>query len=213
MALLAGLALLGACAHPEPPVDPEVWQAAAYRSAGPAEIALVTNINNRTGRGAHSALIIDGPERVVFNPFGTWSYPDAPERGDVHRNFTPVMENWFIDYHARETYRVQVQRVRVPPEVAAEALRRAMAYGAVGPARCTIAVSRVLHGLPGFEDFPVVLYPDRARDNFARIPGVESTIYVDDSPGDWSDLRDGRYGNSTVQAVPEQSIAVAVRRR
>lgn len=201
---------LSACAVPqEPQIDPEVMRAAVYRSGGPAEIALVTNISNKNGRGAHSALIIDGPQRVVYNPFGTWSHPSSPERGDMHYGFTPEMEAWFIDYHARETYRVRVQRLQVSPEVAAEAMSRAEAYGATGPAACTIAISRVLRGLPGFEDFPVVLFPDKAADAFSQIDGVKSTVYVDDSPGNWSDLRSGWDGVSEVSAVPEQSIAVA----
>jgi hypothetical protein len=208
---LCAVAVLAGCGAPyQAPVDPQVLRAATYRSNGPAQIALVTNISNRDGGGAHSALIIDGPQRVVYNPYGTWSHPASPEQGDVHYGFTPEMEAWFIDYHARETYRVQVQRLQVSPEVAAEALRRAEAYGATGPAQCTIAISTVLRGLPGFEEFPVVLWPSKAADAFAKVPGVKSTVYVDDSPGDWSDLAGGWDGVSDVQVAPEQSIAVAV---
>lgn len=211
--LLTGLVLLGACApRPETPVSEEVWRNSIYRSNGPAEIALVTNIANRNSGGAHSALIIDGPERVVYNPFGTWSHPNSPERGDLHRNFGPEMEKWFIDYHARETFRVQIQRVQVPPEVAAMALERAKAMGPKGMAQCTRSISTILHGLPGFEDFPIVWYPNQARDAFAKIPGVRSTVYVDDSPGDWSDLSSGWDGQSNVQIVPQHNMAVAVPR-
>ncbi|MEM1130531.1 MAG: hypothetical protein AAGH83_08410 [Pseudomonadota bacterium] len=210
--LSAALLLLGACADPEiSATEPEITQS-RYSSGGPAEIALVTNVSNRDNWGAHSALIIDGPERVVFNPAGTWYHPASPERGDVHYGFTPEMEAWFIDYHARETYRVHIQRIQVPPEVAAAALERARTYGRVGPARCTVAVTEILHGLPGFEDFPVVWFPDRAEKAFARYDGVETTIYVDDSPGDRSDLDRGIPRESTVRAVPQHGLAEAVPR-
>ena len=206
------LAVLAGCGGPEvvrPPDPPEVRRAAAHRSGPPAQLALVTNISNTSNGGAHSALIIAAGETVVFNPFGTWSHPAAPEAGDVHYGFGPDMEAWFIDYHARETFRVQVQRVEVPMAVAAEAKRRAEATGDVGPAGCTLAISRVLRGLPGFESFPVTLFPDRARNAFAKMPGVRSTVYVDDSPGDWSDLVGGWDGESDVRVAPQQSIAVA----
>lgn len=186
--------------------DAEV-QKYAYVSGDAPQIALVTNISNRNGKGAHSALIIDGPTRVVFNPAGTWSHPAAPEQGDLHHGFTPAMEAWFIDYHARETYRVNIQRLDVPPEVAAEAWARAKATGTVTGSGCTLSIGRILKGLPGFEEFPVSLFPDNARKAFAKIDGVESTTYVDDSPGDRSDLRAGMERESNVQVVPEQNIA------
>ncbi|WP_205758599.1 hypothetical protein [Qingshengfaniella alkalisoli] len=208
LALAATLAL-SACGESIYAPD-EVVEQYRYSSGGQPSIALVTNINNRTNGGAHSALIIDGPERVVFNPFGTWSHPRSPERNDVHFGFTPDMEDWFIDYHARETYRVVIQRVSVSPQTAAIALERAKAYGAVGPARCTIATSSVLHGLPGFESFPIVLHPSKAMNNFAQVPGVQTSIYVDDSPDNWSDLK-GKYPTGAeIKAVPEQHMARAI---
>lgn len=202
--------VVAGCAQKTPQASDADVARYAYRSNGPAQLSLVTNISNRDNKGAHSALIIDGPQRVVFNPSGTWTHPQAPEQGDLHYGLTPAMENWFIDYHARETYRVQVQRVTVAPEVAAEALRRAQATGTVGPSGCTISITRILQGLPGFEDMPVSLFPDSAAKAFAQVPGVETTIYVDDSPGDRRDLRDGATGAGNVQVVPEHGLAVAV---
>lgn len=183
------------------------WQA---MSDPPYSLALVTNISNRDGRGAHTALIIDGPERAVFNPAGTWSHPQAPERGDFHAGFTPEMEKWFIDYHARETYRVQIQRVAVDAATAQAALERARGYGAVSPTGCTIAVTRILRGLPGFEEIPVVLFPDRAARAFGALPGVETLTYLDDSPGDWSDLPGRLPAGGEIRTVPPQDLARAV---
>jgi hypothetical protein len=160
-----------------------------YVSDDAPYIALVTNVNTRSGSGDHSALIINGSERVVFNPAGTWLHPDAPERNDVHYGFSEGMRAWFIDYHARETYRVEIQTIPVSRAAADRALRAAEAEGPVGPARCTLSIAEVLRQTPGFEGFPRTLLPNRAKAAFARYPGVETQIYLDDSPGDRSDLR------------------------
>lgn len=192
LARLAGLflvlALLAACAKPTPQASDADVARARYVSSAPPSLTLVTSISNRDNSGAHSALIINGPERVVFNPFGTWRHPQAPEQGDVHYGFTPGMEDWFFNYHARVTYRIQAQTLEVPPEVAAKALALAQQNGSVGPGRCTLSISNLLRQLPGFEGFPLALFPMRAADAFGKFPGVETRLYTDDSPDDWSDL-------------------------
>jgi hypothetical protein len=162
--------------------------ALSHVSSEPPSLTLVTSISNRDNSGAHSALIINGPERAVFNPAGTWRHPLAPEQGDFHRNFSPGMEQWFFDYHARETFRIRAQTVEVPMEVAAQALEAARNWGSVPPAQCTRAITLILNDLPGFEDFGVTWWPLRASDTFAELPAVTTVLYTDDSPDDWSDL-------------------------
>lgn len=162
--------------------------ALSYVSSDPPSLTLVTSISNRDNSGAHSALIINGPERAVFNPAGSWRHPLAPEQGDFHRNFSPGMEKWFFDYHARETYRIRAQTIEVPMAVAAQALEAARASGSVPPAQCTRSITRILSDLPGFEDITVTWWPLRASAQFADLPGVKTVMYVDDSPDDWSDL-------------------------
>lgn len=98
------------------------------------------------------------------------------------------METWFFDYHARETFRIRAQTVEVPPEVAAQALALAREAGPVAPTFCTLSIMRILRQLPGFENMPATLFPKRASEAFGRLPGVETRLYVDDSPDDWSDL-------------------------
>ena len=162
--------------------------ALSYVSADPPSLTLVTSISNRDNSGAHTALIINGPERAVFNPAGSWRHPLAPEQGDFHRNFSPGMEKWFFDYHARETYRIRAQTVEVPMAVAAQALEAARASGSVPPAQCTRAITQILDDLPGFDGFGVTWWPLRASTRFADLPGVTTVLYTDDSPDDWSDL-------------------------
>lgn len=185
---LAVLALLAGCADKTPQSDSAALLAGRFVSSDPPSITLTTHINNRTGEGAHSALIINGPERVVFNPAGSWHHPLAPEQGDLHVGFSPAMERWFFDYHARETFRIRAQTVEVPPEVAARAIELARARGSVAPTFCTLSIVQILRELPGFETVPLTLFPMRASRAFAELPGVETRLYVDDSPDDWSDL-------------------------
>lgn len=163
-------------------------RALSYVSSDPPSLTLVTSISNRDNSGAHSALIINGPERAVFNPAGSWRHPLAPEQGDFHRNFSPAMEKWFFDYHARETFRIRAQTVEVPPEVAAQALAAARVRGSVPPAQCTRAITQILADLPGFEGVGVTWFPRTASARFANLPDVTTVLYTDDSPDDWSDL-------------------------
>lgn len=182
------LALLAGCAEKTPPIDNTELIEARVPGKGPTSISLITNVATRDGSGEHSALYINASERVVFNPAGTWWHPSMPERGDVHYGVDDRMLDWFIDYHARETHTVYIQTIEVPPEVAEAILRDAKAYGTVSPTFCTIAVTRVISGKPGFEDYPVALFPNKARKNFAKYDGVIERIYEDDSPGDRTDL-------------------------
>ncbi|MEY8838025.1 hypothetical protein AB9K41_03180, partial [Cribrihabitans sp. XS_ASV171] len=62
---------LAGCAGPQgPQATPEQIQAVAYRDAGPAYLTLYTMVNNRSGAGGHSSLMINGSQRVIFDPAG-----------------------------------------------------------------------------------------------------------------------------------------------
>jgi len=130
--------------------------------------------------GAHAGLLINGSERVLFDPAGTWRHPKLPERNDVHFGITPKMVDFYIDYHARETYDVVEQTIMVSPEVADLIMARAKAYGAVPKANCTIAISRVLDGVPGFESLPMTWFPKRMMEGFADLQGVQTRWVTDD---------------------------------
>ena len=177
MAAILGLASCGA----EPIWAPEEAVAAArYEHPGPTSVTLFTVLSTRSGAGAHAGLLINGSQRVLFDPAGTWRHPRLPERNDVHFGITPKMVDFYIDYHARETYDVVEQTVEVSPEVAALIMQRAMAYGAVPKANCTIALSRVLEGVPGFESLPMTWFPKRMMEGFADLPGVSTRTITDD---------------------------------
>ncbi|MCB2137092.1 MAG: hypothetical protein KDE08_14295, partial [Rhodobacteraceae bacterium] len=155
---------------------------ARYVSGEPPSITLYTVVRKNGGEGAHSGLMIDGSQRVMFDPAGTWHHPWVPERNDLHYGITEQMRKFYIDYHARETYDVIEHRISVSPEVAEAAIRRAEAYGAVNKAFCGNSVSDILRGLPGFESIPRTFFPKGIMRAFADLPGVTTKVHVDGDP-------------------------------
>lgn len=155
---------------------------AAYRQEGPPSITLFTMVSNRSKAGAHSALMINASQRVIFDPAGSWWHRYAPERNDVHYGITPTMLEFYIDYHARETYHVVVQTKEVSPEVAERALRVVEEFGAVPKALCGRSTSDVLNRLPGFESVPRTIRPKGIMSAFGELPGVTTEKVFDDDP-------------------------------
>ena len=189
MALL-GLAACGA----EPTFAPEAEvQAARFVAGPPTYITLYTVINNRSGSGAHSAILVNGSERVIFDPAGTWHHPRLPERNDVHFGMSDKMIAFYVDYHARATFSVIEQKVFVSPEIAELVMQRVKAYGAVPKAQCTNATSSILRGVPGFTALPATWYPKKLSDAFGALPGVTTRTITDDDD-------DNNHGVLLVQA-------------
>lgn len=178
--LCAALAL-SACVAPEGKWAPdEAVAAARFVEDGPREVTLYTVINNRSQAGAHSGLLIKGSETILFDPAGSWYHPRLPERNDVHFGVTPKMRAFYIDYHARETFRVMEQTVTVPPEVADMIATRAKAYGAVPQAQCANSITSILSGVPGFEAIDRTWFPKKLSEDFAALSGVRSRVITDD---------------------------------
>lgn len=181
-AVLALMALLSlaACGADSVWAPEDRVQAARYVHDGPTAITLFTVINNRSDSGAHSGLMINGSERIMFDPAGTWNHPRIPERNDVHYGITPRIVNFYIDYHARETFRVVEQTVVVSPGVAELVAQRAKDYGAVPKAQCANSISSILRGVPGFEGIRNTWYPNKLMEDFAKIPGVTGRVIYDE---------------------------------
>ena len=90
LVILAGC---GAGNDMRPDASAEVISSASYRHDGPAALTLYTMINNRSGAGAHSSVMINGSQRVIFDPAGTVRLSAVPERGDVLYGLTPQVVN------------------------------------------------------------------------------------------------------------------------
>jgi hypothetical protein len=184
--LLALVALLGlAACGAEPKWAPQDQVDAARFVAGPpASITLYTVVNKRTGSGAHSSILVNASERVIFDPAGTWYHPRLPERNDVHFGMTDKAIAFYLDYHTRITYDTIEQTIYVSPEVAELVLQRVKAYGAVPKAMCTRANSSILRGVPGFESMPQTFYPKVLSTAFGKLPGVTTRVVTDDDADD-----------------------------
>lgn len=193
IALLALMTLV-ACGSAEPKwASDEAVAQARYVHGGPTSITLFTVTSTRNGSGAHSGLMINGAERLIFDPAGTWQHPRLPERNDVHFGMTPRMVSFYIDYHARETYDVWEQTLLVSPETAALITQKVKAYGAVPKAQCSKSISAILTSVPGFENLPKTWYPRQFMDAFAKMPGVTTIKHTDDDA-------DNNHGVLMVQA-------------
>lgn len=177
---------LAACGGPAEPIwapDADVARA-RYVSDEPPSITLYTVLSTKNGSGAHAGLLINGSQRVMFDPAGTWHHPRLPERNDVHFGMSPLMVDFYIDYHARETFNVVEQKILVSPEVAELAMRRAMEYGAVPKAQCTISTSSILRGVPGFENLPSTWFPKNLMEAFGKLPNVQTRLITDTDTND-----------------------------
>ncbi len=177
--VLAGLLLtpLAACGGDATSIwaPDESVEIARYRAPGPTYLALVTVRNEGDGQGAHTALLINASERVLFDPYGGWTDPAVPERNDVLFGFSPEVEARYLEYQAKDGYYYVRQEIQVAPEVAEQALTLAKDAGPVGMAMCTRATAGLLRQLPGFEGLGMTYFPEHLANRFGRLPGVVTT--------------------------------------
>jgi hypothetical protein len=162
--------------------------ASTYVPSGPPKLTLITVVNNRTGGGGHTALMVSGSEQVIFDPAGSFKHEAVPERGDVLYGISP---SWFASYksaHARSTWHVVTQEIEVTPAQAEQALNLVRNNGAVAGSFCTNSTSRLLQQVPGFESIKTTFYPINLMEQVAARPGVKTEKYYENDEGD---VRDG----------------------
>ena len=56
----------------------------AYVHPGPKRLTLMTMKNTGSDNGAHTGLMINASQRVLWDPAGTFGHSTIPERNDVH---------------------------------------------------------------------------------------------------------------------------------
>ena len=89
IALVAGLALTGCIKETSHYASDIMVRDVAYVHDGPPRISLYTMVNNDSGAGAHSALVINASQRVIFDPAGTIKHDVFIEKDDVLYGVTP----------------------------------------------------------------------------------------------------------------------------
>ena len=182
--LLCAALALSACGAAEPIWAPDADVARqTYRHDGPTSLTLYTVINNRSGSGGHSALMVNAPsQRVMFDPAGTFYHPHLPERNDVHYGMSDTAVDVYIDYHARITWHVVEHELEVSPQTAALILAKVQSHGAVPKAQCAASISDILQSVPEFADAPNTQFPKKLMAWFSALDGVEEQKFYDDSP-------------------------------
>jgi hypothetical protein len=183
--VLAGLVFLTSCVAQLPWAPDERVQKAAYHAGGPYSITLMTVVANDNKSSGHSSLLINGSQRVIYDPAGTWFNKDVPERADLLYGMTPKMLQYYIDYHARSRFHVIMQTKTVSRDVADHMIRLAIETGASVNGFCAQNTSHLLSQTPGFGNFPVGLWPKDAVAGMNNVPGVVvKKIFQDDDGKD-----------------------------
>ncbi|MRX49775.1 hypothetical protein GI374_04775 [Paracoccus sp. S-4012] len=196
LTLGAATAALAACGESVWAPD-EAVRAARFVSDAPPSVTLLTVIGIPRGEGAHSGLMINGSQRVIYDPAGSWQHPHIPERNDVLYGITDNFKAFYLDYHARETYWVAEDSIPVTREIADAMIRSAEAQGAGSQGFCARDTATVLRRVPGFEGAPSTLAPLKLRNWFLSLPGVTSRRHMDGDPANNHDVLLRQHGQLT----------------
>lgn len=181
--LCAMILAVAGCAGPSPYADDAAIAAVSYSNPNPPSLTLYTVVNNRTGAGGHTSLLINASEQVIFDPAGSFYADIVPERNDVLFGITPGVESAYRGAHARSTHHVVSQTVQVTPVQAEAAYQLALQNGPVPGAYCANSTSTLLSKVPGFEQIKTTFYPVNLMKQFAQIPGVVTETRYEDDDG------------------------------
>lgn len=183
-ALLAAASLCACAVSSADDASVDEIARAAYVPSGSPRLTLVTVVNNNTGAGGHTALIVSGSQRVIFDPAGSFRHEQATRRRDVIYGFSPKWENAYKSAHARSTFHVVTQEMEVSPQQAEIALNLVQKNGSVPDAFCANATASILRQVPGFEDISSTFYPVKLMEQVAERPNVITERYYENDEGD-----------------------------
>ena len=144
-------------------------QSVTFKNNEPASITLLTMINNHTGFGGHSALLINANERILFDPAGTFVHPQIPERHYVLYGISDAALERYVDYHARPSIHVVIQKIEVDPKIALDISKKVQNYGPVQDMMCSFAISDILSKNTIFRAIPKTIFPKNTMNSFANL--------------------------------------------
>jgi hypothetical protein len=173
LALLAACVLAGCEIYRS--AEPTEIDAVRYVSDQPPSITLMSMVNSKSNRAAHSALLINGSEQVIYDPAGTFQHPELPRKGDVHYGVTPRFLDYYERYHARFSYYVHAQTIPVSRQTADQILANVQARGRTPKMFCAESVTGALKPVAPFQNLQITLIPETVRKDFAQIPGVQDS--------------------------------------
>lgn len=178
---LAAMALWGCAQNIQDPI--EAVERAAYVSDQAPYISVLTMVAYDGDDGAHSAILANGSQVALYDPAGTFDHPSLAERGDVFYGMTPVMEEVYKLYHARNSHFVVEQRLAVSREMADAMIARMQAQGPSPKMLCGKNISEVLRSFEQFSNVPQTYYPGKIMRAFADVPGVQTFRTEEDDVG------------------------------
>ncbi|WP_386625350.1 hypothetical protein [Sulfitobacter geojensis] len=158
--------------------------AAAYHAPGQPTLTVFTMVNNRTGGGGHTSLMVSGSQRVIFDPAGSFRDDRVVERGDVLYGMTPGWVQAYKSAHARSTFHVVSQEIPVTAAQAEQALRLVQANGSVSGAFCANATSGILAQIDGLPKVSSTYYPTKLMAQIESFPNVTTTKLFEDDADD-----------------------------
>lgn len=170
------LGLLAACGSgvPDAARDPGAVALPPYAHPGAPSLTVITVYSDGVANdsGAHASLLINGSERALFDPAGSFEAEAIPRYGDVLPGMAPDYLAPYLRFQSSEGYYLVAQTLVVPLAVADAALAGARARGRVSRPRCAREVSSLLATLPGFAAIRPVWFPRDLDRAVAGLPGV-----------------------------------------
>ena len=137
----------------------------------PPSITLLTVIGIPRGEGAHSALLINGSQRIIFDGAGSWNHPAIPGLRRALRDHAELQELLY------RLSRAQSLWVAGTPNwsrgVANAAIRAAEAQGATDKSFCAVVDRPGAAWVPGFGRASGFAAEDAATGSLT-LPGVTS---------------------------------------
>ena len=179
LCIVAALTLSACGTPPAPDASDGEIAVAQHVSDQPPSVTLFTVVRNSSGAGAHSGLLINGSQRVMYDPAGSWTHPRLPQRGDVFFGMTDKMVSFYIDYHARETFRVTEQTVPVSQATADRLIQLAVGRAPAAKSTCTQSMTALLRAVPEFASVSSTWFPLAAQKSFATLPGATFRTITD----------------------------------
>ena len=171
----AALAALAACAPRNPEVlPPEQLAPLAYRSNTPPSVTVYTVLNQVTGAGTHTALLVNGSERVLFDPASGFKAEGVTRSGDVLYGYTPGVESAYFAVHDRHNFVVKTTTFALSAESTERLLQQAKAYGPVAPAHCATSTIDILRTDPAFAALDTTYSPRKLGQQLDQLPGARS---------------------------------------